>query len=97
MRFRSLGECGANIRDYLSRLQDVETNFITESIFSHMGTVSLNDNDNAKEGHLSCNSLYRIKLLKRFRRGGRKIIKSNYYRKKFFFVRQNKEKVDMNK
>ena len=96
MRFRSLGESGTNIRDYLSRLQDVETNFITESILSHIGAVSLNEDDSVQEGHLGCNSLYRIKLLKRFRRRGRKIMKSNYYRKKFF-ARQNKEKIDRNK
>ena len=96
MRFRSLGESGTNIRDYLSRLQDVETNFITESILSHIGAVSLNEDDSVQEGHLGRNSLYRIKLLKRFRRRGRKIMKSNYYRKKFF-ARQNKEKVDRNK
>ena len=95
MRFRSLGFCGTNIRDYLSKIQEVETNFLHESIIAHLGTIELNNQVKIKEGHLGSNSVYKIRLLKRHRRKKKKMIKSYYYRKKFC-VRQNKEKVDEN-
>ena len=94
MRFRSLGFCGTNIRDYLSKIEEVETNFLHESIIAHLGTIELNNQVKIKEGHLGSNSIYKIRLLKRHRRK-KKMIKSYYYRKKFC-VRQNKEKADVN-
>ena len=93
MRFRSLGFCGTNIRDYLSKIEEVETNFLHESIIAHLGTIELNNQVKIKEGHLGSNSIYKIRLLKRHRRKKKKMIKSYYYRKKFC-VRQNKEKAD---
>ena len=95
MRFRSLGFCGTNIRDYLSKIKEVETNFLHESIIAHLGTIELNNQVKIKEGHLGSNSVYKIRLLKRHRRKKKKMIKSYYYRKKFC-VRQNKEKVEIN-
>ena len=95
MRFRSLGFCGTNIRDYLSKIKEVETNFLHESIIAHLGTIELNNQVKIKEGHLGSNSVYKIRLLKRHRRKKKKMIKSYYYRKKFY-VRQNKEKSDEN-
>ena len=95
MRFRSLGFCGTNIRDYLSKIKEVETNFLHESIIAHLGTIELNKQVKIKEGHLGSNSIYKIRLLKRHRRKKKKMIKSYYYRKKFC-VRQNKEKADVN-
>ena len=95
MRFRSIGECGTNARDYLSNIKEVETNFINESILAQLGTVSLNDNIKIKEGHLGTNSKYKIRLLKRNKRRKKNNIKSYYYRKKFN-VRHNKEKLDVN-
>ena len=94
MRFRSIGECGANIRDYLSRIKEVETNLIFESIIANLGTIELNNNVKIKEGNLGANSIYKITLLNRHRRRKKKAMKSHYYRKKFY-VRQNKEKVDV--
>ena len=96
MRFRSIGECGTNISDYLSRIKEVETNFIHESIIAHLGTISLNNPSKRKEGHLSSNSIYKITLMKRYRRKKRKEIKTQYYRKKFY-LRQNKIKTEINK
>ena len=95
MRFRSVGECGSNIRDYLSRIKEVETNFIHESIIAHLGIIELNDNIKIKEGHLGPNSIYKISLLKRQRKKKKKMMKSYFYRKKFC-VKQNKEKADVN-
>ena len=95
MRFRSLGFCGTNIRDYLSKIKEVETNFLHESIIAHLGTIELSNQVKIKEGHLGSNSVYKIRLLKRHRRKKKKMIKSYYYRKKFY-VRQNKEKSDEN-
>ena len=95
MRFRSIGACGANIRDYLTRIKEVETNFISESIIAHLGTISLNNDVKIKEGHLGSNSIYKITLLKHHKRKRKKEIKSYYYRKKFC-VRQNKEKINEN-
>ena len=91
MRFRSIGECGTNLRDYLSRLKEVETNYINESVIAHLGTITLNNPVKIKEGRLSSKSIYKISLLKRHRRKRRKDIKSYYYRKKFC-VRQNRAK-----
>ena len=95
MRFRSLGFCGTIIRDYLSKIKEVETNFLHESIIAHLGTIELNNQVKIKEGHLGSNSIYKIRLLKRHRRKKKKMIKSYYYRKKFC-VRQSKEKADVN-
>ena len=95
MRFRSIGACGANIRDYLTRVKEIETNFLNESIIAHFGTISLNNDVKIKEGHLGSNSIYKITLLKRHKKKRKKDIKSYYYRKKFC-VRQNKEKMNGN-
>ena len=95
MRFRSLGFCDTNIRDYLSKIEEVETKFLHDSIIAHLGTIELNNQVKIKEGHLGSNSIYKIRLLKRHRRKKKKMIKSYYYRKKFC-VRQNKEKADVN-
>ena len=91
MRFRSIGESGSNIRDYLTRIKEVETNFINESILAHLDTISLKNNVKIKEGRLGSNSIYKLSLLKTHKKRKRKEIKSYYYRKKFF-IRQNKEK-----
>ena len=95
MRFRSIGESGSNIRDYLTRIKEVETNFINESILAHLDAISLKNNVKIKEGRLSSNSIYKLSLLKRHKKRKGKEIKSYYYRKKFC-IRQNKEKHNVN-
>ena len=91
MRFRSIGESGSNLRDYLSRVTEVETNFFNESILANLGTISLKPKVKINHGHLSSNSIYKLSLLKRNKRRKGKAIKSYYYRKKFC-IRQIKEK-----
>ena len=95
MRFRSIGESGSNIRDYLTRVQEVETNFFNESILAHLDAISLKNNVKVKEGLLSSNSIYKLSLIKRHKKRKGKVIKSYYYRKKFC-IRQNKAKIRIN-
>ena len=80
MRFRFLGESGSNIGDYLTKIKEVENNFLNESILSSLGMISLNDNIKITEGSLGSNSLYKITILKDRKRKRKKV---QYYRKKF--------------
>ena len=50
MRFRSIGESGTNIRDYLKKIKEVENNFLNESLLAHFGMISLNENYEIREG-----------------------------------------------
>ena len=85
MRFRSIGICATNIGDYLTRIKEVEDNYINESILTHIGFISLEDNNN-KDGLLGPNSLYKLRRVKNHRkRKWRKIFKSQFHRKKLHF------------
>ena len=92
MRFRSIGESGKNIGDYLTKIKEVENSFWHESILAHINMISLENDIEVKEGSLSSNSIYKITLFKQHKR---KKTKTQYYRKKFC-IQQRTNKSDVN-
>ena len=93
MRFRSIGVCASNIRDYLTHIKEVEDDYITESTLAHIGFISLKEN-NINGGLLGPNSFYKLTKLKEQRRKKRKKVK--IYRKKLFFYHQTKYSANNN-
>ena len=87
MRYRSIGVSASNIRDYLTRIKEVEDNYINESTLAHIGFISLEEKK-FKNELLGPNSLYKLTFLKA--KGRRKKRKMQYYRKKLFFYHQTK-------
>ena len=87
MRFRSIGVSASNIRDYLTRVKEVEDNYINESTLAHLGFISLEERT-FKPQLLGPNSLYKLTILKA--KGKRKKRKMQHYRKKIFFYHQSK-------
>ena len=80
MRFRSIGICASNKKDYLSFIKEVENNYINESILAHIGFISLEETNNINQ-FLGPNSIYKLSKLKK-KRKRRKFIKIQNYRKK---------------
>ena len=87
MRYRSIGVSASNIRDYLTRIKEVEDNYINESTLAHIGFISLEEKK-FKNELLGPNSIYKLTFLKA--KGRRKKRKMQYYRKKLFFYHQTK-------
>ncbi len=85
MRFRSIGVCETNKRDYLLRVKELEDNYLSESILTHIGFISLEEN-NIKYGRLGPNSLYKLTKIKTKRkRKFRKNFKIQIHRKNLNF------------
>jgi hypothetical protein len=85
MRFRSIGVSATNIKDYLSRVKELEDNYLIDSLLTHIGIISLEAN-NYNDGHLGPNSLYKLTNLKTKRkRKWRKNFKFQTHRKKLHF------------
>ena len=89
MKFRSIGVYATNKRDYLTRIKEVENDYIKESTLAHIGFISFED-QNIKDELNGPNSLYKLTAFKTHRRKKRKIIKPHYYRKKLYFYHQTK-------
>ena len=84
MRFRSIGICASNKKDYLSYIKEVENDYINESILAHIGFISLEETNNADQ-LLGPNSIYKLSKLKaKTKRKRRKFIKIQNYRKKIY-------------
>ena len=90
MRFRSIGICASNKKDYLSFIKEVENNYINESILAHIGFISLEETNNITQ-LLGPNSIYKLSKLKT-KRKRRKFVKIQNYRKKRYFKNQTKIK-----
>ena len=85
MRFRSIGVCASNIRDYLSRVKELEDNYLNESLLAHIGFISLEESNNI-DGLLGPDSLYKLTKLKtKSKRKWRKNFKFQTHRKKLHF------------
>ena len=88
MRFRSIGICASNKKDYLSYIKEVENNYINESILAHIGFISLEETNNINQ-LLGPNSIYKLSKLKT-KRKRRKFVKIQNNRKSKFFKHQTK-------
>ena len=92
MRFRSIGVCASNIRDYLTHIKEVEDDYLNESTLAHIGFISLKEN-NINGGLLGPNSFYKLTKIKEQKRKRKKV---KYCRKKLFFYRQTKYRTNTN-
>ncbi len=90
MRFRSIGICASNKKDYLSSIKEIEDSYINESTLAHIGYISLEET-NLTDELLGPHCIYKISKLKNQRRKRRKFQK---YRKKLYFYRQTKTNVN---
>ena len=88
MRFRSVGICASNIRDYLNQINEVENDYINESTLAHIGLISLKERK-GKVGLLGHNSLYKLTLLKS-RKTRKRRLNFHYCRKKLYFYHPTK-------
>ena len=96
MRFRSIGASATNIRDYLSRVKELEDNYLNESLLTHIGFISLEEHNN-KDGLLGPNSLYKLTNLKmKKKRKWRKNFKIHIHRKRLHFHETNNKSNDIN-
>ena len=87
MRYRSIGVSASNIRDYLTRIKEVEDNYINESTLAHIGFISLEEKK-FKNELLGPNSIYKLTFLKA--KGRRKKRKMQILSKKIIFLSSNK-------
>ena len=87
MRYRSIGVSASNIRDYLTRVKEVEDNYINESTLAHIGFISFEEKK-FKNELLGPNAIYKLTIIKE--QGRRKKRKMQFYRKKLFFYHQTK-------
>ncbi len=98
MRFRSFGVSASNMEEYISKLKVQESEYIEESILSHLNFISLepkiNEEDESNDDYalLGHKSSYRIQKLnfRKKRRKRRRINSNQFFRKKIYFHRKRK-------
>ena len=100
MRFRSFGVSASNMEEYISKLKVQESEYIEESILSHLNFISLepkiNEEDESSDDYalLGHKSSYRIQKLnfrkKRRKRRRRRINSNQFFKKKIYFHRKRK-------
>ena len=92
MRFRSIGVLASNKEEYLSKLKQLEKEYIEESTLSLFNAISLEEesflsNNSDTYTFLACKSNYKIKRRKRAFLSNNK-----YYRKKIYFHRHKRKR-----
>ena len=98
MRFRSFGVSASNMEEYISKLKVQESEYIEESILSHLNFISLepkiNEEDESSDDYalLGHKSSYRIQKLnfRKKRRKRRRINSNKFFRKKNYFHSKRK-------
>ncbi len=103
MRFRSIGISASNIEEYLSKLREKENKYLEESALAHIGLISFEERSDNNDEYdlLGPKSNYTLKKYKKKRkkRKMKRIISTQYFRKKIFFrhkrIRINSESTNI--
>ena len=102
MRFRSFGVSASNMEEYISKLKAKEAEYMEESTLSQLTYITLEtknnqDDDNSDDyALLGHKSSYRIQKLnfRRKRRKRGKIYSAQFFRKKIYFYRHKRKRVN---
>ena len=102
MRFRSFGVSASNMEEYISKLKAKEAEYMEESTLSQLTYITLEtknnqDDDNSHDyALLGHKSSYRIQKLnfRRKRRKRGKIFSTQFFRKKIYFYRHKRKRVN---
>ena len=87
MRIRSCGVSASNMEEYLSKIKEIDNNYIEESTLTYFGFISLEEESNNNDEYelLGHKSNYKMSKIEKKRKMRKKVRINQYFRKKIFF------------